>query len=308
MKKITIATRGSALALWQANHIKSLLENKYKEIEIELSIIKTKGDIILDVPLAKVGGKGLFVKEIEDALLSGQADLAVHSMKDVPMVLPHGLMLGAIPEREDKYDIFLSNLYKNVDELPQNAIVGTSSLRRQAQILALRPDLQIKMLRGNVQTRINKMLAGEYDAIILAAAGIKRLGLSVPYQMPLIAPQFLPACGQGALGIEVRSDRQDILDMISFLNHEETKICVEAERSFLKSLDGGCQVPIAAISKLNGNTISLEGLVAEPDASKIIRYTLTDTIENRIQLGENLAKTILENGASEILQRLYNQQ
>lgn len=308
MKKITIATRGSALALWQANHIKSLLENKYNEIEIELSIIKTKGDIILDVPLAKVGGKGLFVKEIEDALLSGQADLAVHSMKDVPMVLPHGLMLGAIPEREDKYDIFLSNLYKNVDELPQNAIVGTSSLRRQAQILALRPDLQIKMLRGNVQTRINKMLAGEYDAIILAAAGIKRLGLSVPYQMPLIAPQFLPACGQGALGIEVRSDRQDILDMISFLNHEETKICVEAERSFLKSLDGGCQVPIAAISKLNGNTISLEGLVAEPDASKIIRYTLTDTIENRIQLGEYLAKTILENGASEILQRLYNQQ
>ncbi len=308
MKKITIATRGSALALWQANHIKSLLENKYNEIEIELSIIKTKGDIILDVPLAKVGGKGLFVKEIEDALLSGQADLAVHSMKDVPMVLPDGLMLGAIPEREDKYDMFLSNLYKNVEELPQNAIVGTSSLRRQAQILALRPDLQIKMLRGNVQTRINKMLAGEYDAIILAAAGIKRLGLSVPYQMPLVAPQFLPACGQGALGIEIRSDRQDILDMISFLNHEETKICVEAERSFLKSLDGGCQVPIAAISKLEKDTVTLEGLVAEPDASKIIRYTLTDTIENRIQLGENLAKTILENGASEILQRLYNQQ
>ncbi len=306
MKKIIIATRGSALALWQANHIKSLLEKQYHDIEIELNIIKTKGDIILDVPLAKVGGKGLFVKEIEDALLSGQADLAVHSMKDVPMVLPQGLILAAIPEREDRYDVFLSKKYKNIDELPQNAIVGTSSLRRQAQILALRSDLEIKMLRGNVQTRINKMLAGEYDAIILAAAGIKRLGLEVPYQMPLVAPKFLPACGQGALGIEIREDRKDILSMLSFLNHEETKVCVEAERSFLKALDGGCQVPIAAISKLEGDKITLEGLVAEPDATKIIRHTLTDTIENRIQLGETLAKTILENGAKEILQHLYN--
>ncbi len=308
MKKITIATRGSALALWQANHIKSLLEKQYQDIRIELSIIKTKGDIILDVPLAKVGGKGLFVKEIEDALLSGQADLAVHSMKDVPMVLPKGLTLAAIPEREDRYDVFLSKQYKNIDELPQKAILGTSSLRRQAQILALRSDLEIKMLRGNVQTRINKMLAGEYDAIILAAAGIKRLGLEVPYQMPLIAPQFLPACGQGALGIEIREDRTDMLTMLSFLNHYETQVCVEAERSFLKALDGGCQVPIAAVSKLNGNSITLEGLVANPDASKIIRYTLTDNIENRVKLGENLAKTILENGASEILQQLYNQE
>ena len=308
MKKIIIATRGSALALWQANHIKSLLENQYQDIEIELKIIKTKGDIILDVPLAKVGGKGLFVKEIEDALLSGQADLAVHSMKDVPMVLPQGLILAAIPEREDRYDVFLSKNYTNINELPQNAIVGTSSLRRQAQILALRSDLQIKMLRGNVQTRINKMLAGEYDAIILAAAGIKRLGLEVPHQMPLTAPHFLPACGQGALGIEIREDRKDILSMLAFLNHQETQFCVEAERSFLKALNGGCQVPIAAISKLEENKITLEGLVAQPDASQIIRYTLTDNVENRIQLGENLAKTILENGASEILQHLYNQE
>ncbi len=308
MKKITIATRGSALALWQANHIKELLQNKYKELEVELSIIKTKGDIILDVPLAKVGGKGLFVKEIEDALLSGSADLAVHSMKDVPMVLPPKLILGAIPEREDRYDVFLSKNYKNLDELPLNAVLGTSSLRRQAQILALRPDLSIKMLRGNVQTRINKMLNGEFDAIILASAGIKRLGLSVPYQVKLTAPKFLPACGQGALGIEIREDRQDIIDLIAFLNHKETQICVEAERSFLKALDGGCQVPIASHSQLKGDTLILEGLVAEPDASKIIRYTLEDNIQNRVALGENLAGKILENGGKEILEHLYNEE
>lgn len=308
MKKITIATRGSALALWQANHIKELLQNKYKDLEVELSIIKTKGDIILDVPLAKVGGKGLFVKEIEDALLSGSADLAVHSMKDVPMVLPPKLTLGAIPERENRYDVFLSKNYKNLDELPKNAVLGTSSLRRQAQILALRPDLTIKILRGNVQTRINKMLNGEYDAIILASAGINRLGLSVPYQVALTAPQFLPACGQGALGIEIHEDRQDIIDLIAFLNHKETQICVEAERSFLKSLDGGCQVPIASHSQLKGDTLILEGLVAEPDASKIIRYTLEDSTQNRIALGENLAKKILENGGKEILEHLYNEE
>lgn len=305
MKKITIATRGSALALWQANHIKELLQKKYEGLEVDLSIIKTKGDIILDVPLAKVGGKGLFVKEIEDALLNGSADLAVHSMKDVPMELPKGLVLGAIPEREDRNDVFLSDKYQSLDELPQNAVLGTSSLRRQAQILALRPDLEIKMLRGNVQTRINKMLAGEYDAIILAKAGIKRLGLSVPYQTALSAPDFLPACGQGALGIEIREDRKDIMDMIAFLNHEETKICVEAERSFLKALEGGCQVPIASFSKLEDGTLTLEGLVGEPDGSKIIRHTLQDKAENRILLGEKLARTILDKGAKEILERLY---
>lgn len=305
MKKITIATRGSALALWQANHIKDLLQKNYSDLDVELSIIKTKGDIILDVPLAKVGGKGLFVKEIEDALLNGSADLAVHSMKDVPMELPQGLILGAVPEREDRNDVFLSDRFASVEDLPQNAVVGTSSLRRQAQILALRPDLTIKMLRGNVQTRINKMTAGDYDAIILAKAGIKRLGLTTAFQKDLTAPAFLPACGQGALGIEVREDRKDILELIAFLNHEETKICVEAERAFLKSLDGGCQVPIAAYSELHGGSITLEGLVAEPDASKIIRKTLNDSADNRIQLGQNLAKAILESGGKEILERLY---
>lgn len=306
MKKITIATRGSALALWQANHIKERLQQQYKDLEVELSIIKTKGDIILDVPLAKVGGKGLFVKEIEDALLTGTADLAVHSMKDVPMVLPEGLTLGAIPERENRYDVFLSKNYHSLDALPQHAVLGTSSLRRQAQVLALRPDLTIKMLRGNVQTRINKMLNGEFDAIILASAGIKRLGLSVPYEVPLTPPQFLPACGQGALGIEIRKDRQDIIERIAFLNHRETQICVEAERSFLKTLDGGCQVPIASHSQLNGNTLIFEGLVAEPNAGRVIRYTLEDNVENRIALGENVAGKILENGGKEILEQLYN--
>lgn len=307
MKKVTIATRGSALALWQAEHIKSCLQEKYAGLEVELNIIKTKGDIILDVPLAKVGGKGLFVKEIEEALLSGEADLAVHSMKDVPMVLPQGLVLGAIPQREVFTDLYLSAKYPSLESLPQGAILGTSSLRRQAQVLALRPDLKINFLRGNVGTRLNKMMEGQYDAIILASAGIKRLGLSAPFEQELAPPSFLPAAGQGALGIEIREDRQDIQELIAFLNHEETRICVEAERAFLAALDGGCQVPIAAMARLEGETVSLEGLVAEPDASQVLRQKLTAKTEDRKALGVEVAQSLLTGGAKEILDRLYKE-
>lgn len=306
MNRLTIATRGSKLALWQAKHIKARLEAQYPNLDVKLLTIKTKGDNITDVPLSKIGGKGLFVKEIEEALLSKKADIAVHSMKDVPMLLPKGLILGAIPEREILSDLFLSKNYRDLDHLPIEATLGTSSLRRQAQVLSLRPDLKITFLRGNVETRLRKMMEGEYDAIILASAGIKRLGLSAPYEMELCPPKFLPAVGQGALGIEIREDDTKIAEYISFLNHEETRICVEAERAFLATLDGGCQVPIAGIAIKDGDNLRLEGLVAEPNASQIIRKTLHGTVENRIELAQKLAHELLNAGAKEILDRLYS--
>ena len=243
-KNLVIATRGSQLALWQAEHVKACLESLEPGLNISLRVIKTRGDIILDVPLSKVGGKGLFVKEIEEALLDGSADLAVHSIKDVPMVLPEGLVLGCVPQREICVDCLLSNRYASLDELPQGARVGTSSLRRQAQLLNLRPDLEILSLRGNVDTRLRKMKEGEYDAIVLASAGLKRLGLSADRMHHFEAASFVPAVGQGALGIECRGDDSEVLELLSRMEHRPTRICVEAERGFLAGLDGGCQVPI----------------------------------------------------------------
>lgn len=313
MKKIVIATRGSALALWQANHIKALLLERYPDLHVELLILKTRGDVILDVPLAKVGGKGVFVKEIEDALLCGRADLAVHSMKDVPMVLPEGLILGAVPQREVKGDLFLSERYDDLAALPPGATLGTSSLRRQAQVLAMRPDINVTMLRGNVETRLRKMREGQYDAIILACAGVKRLGLSASREAGLTAPDFLPAVGQGALGVEMRADREDLRELTAFLEHMPTRICVEAERGFLAGLDGGCQVPIAADAQLKDGKLSLEGLVAEPDGSVILRRTLQRHIDGNSEhavaqaeeMGKKLADELLEAGARAILERLY---
>ena len=271
MEKLVIATRGSRLALWQANHVKDSLEAVHPGLAVELNIIKTKGDIILDVPLAKVGGKGLFVKEIEEALLSGAADIAVHSMKDVPMELPEGLILGIVPEREDPTDLFLSVDYDSLENLPAGAVVGTSSLRRQAQVLAQRPDLEVVSLRGNVDTRLRKLTEGQFAAIIMATAGMKRLGLSVPKECPLAPPAFIPAVGQGALGIEFREDRKDLAEMLSFMEHRPTRICVEAERGLLAGLDGGCQVPIAGHAEmLDDGTFELEGLVGEVDGSVIL--------------------------------------
>ena len=313
MKKLVIATRGSALALWQANHIKALLQERHARLDVELLVLKTRGDVILDVPLAKVGGKGLFVKEIEEALLEGRADLAVHSMKDVPMVQPEGLTLGVVPEREVKSDLFLSERYDDLAALPPGATLGTSSLRRQAQVLAARPDIRVALLRGNVETRLRKMREGQYDAIILACAGVKRLGLSASREHVLAAPGFLPAVGQGALGVEMRSDREDLRELTAFLEHAPTRLCVEAERGFLAGLDGGCQVPIAADAELKNGEILLEGLVAEPDGSRVLRRSVRGDVgesaesgaERARKLGEGLARELLEAGARGILERLY---
>ena len=310
MKKVIIATRGSQLALWQAEHVRQRLMAQYAGLEVELLVLRTKGDIILDVPLAKVGGKGLFVKEIEDALLSGAADIAVHSMKDVPMVLPEGLTLGAVPEREVCNDLFLSEKYASLSDLPSGAVLGTSSLRRQAQVLAMRPDITVSMLRGNVETRLRKMKEGQYDAIILARAGVKRLGLGATFQQDLTPPDFLPAVGQGALGVEMREDRQDVRELLAFLEHEPTRLCVMAERAFLRRLDGGCQVPIAAHAVLEGGRLSLKALVAGVDGRTVIRGSLDcdATGEEAERTGCALAEDMLGRGAADILAELYEGQ
>ncbi len=303
MTTLCIATRGSQLALWQANHIKTLLNNINPSLEIKLEIIKTQGDIILDVALAKVGGKGLFVKEIEEALLDKRADIAVHSLKDVPMNLPQGLTIATYLEREIPFDLFLSEKYKSFEELPQNAILGTSSLRRQAQALKLRPDLDVKLLRGNVETRINKMKANDYDAIILAQAGVKRLNLSATYMQNLLPPDFLPAVGQGALALEVREDDTALLELLKVLDHAETRNCVEAERSFMRRLEGGCQVPIAAYATIaEDKKVCLQARVARPNGLETINAQASS--DNPVQLGIDLADKMLELGAKKILDDL----
>ncbi len=308
LKKLTIATRGSKLALWQAEHIKSLLVGRHPGLEVELLLIKTKGDIILDVPLAKVGGKGLFVKEIEEALLDGRADLAVHSMKDVPMELPQGLILGAVPRREDPADLLLSSIYPNLAALPQGAAVGTSSLRRQAQLLALRPDLDIVSLRGNVDTRLRKLAEGRFAAIVMAAAGLNRLGLSAAMQTRLEPPAFLPAAGQGALGIEFAESRADLKEALAFLDHPPTRICVEAERGFLAGLEGGCQVPIAAHAVMTGPcAFELEGLVSGCRGERIVRQKISGLAFTPRQSGLLLAERVKEAGGGEILRELYDE-
>jgi hydroxymethylbilane synthase len=306
MRRLTIATRGSKLALWQAEHIRSLLEGRLG-IDVSLLVLKTKGDIIQDVPLAKVGGKGLFVKEIEEALLDGRADLAVHSMKDVPMELPEGLVLGAVPPRENPADILLSVRHFSLADLPAGARIGTSSLRRQAQLLALRPDISIVSLRGNVDTRIRKLMDGEFDAIVMAAAGMNRLGLSAPSMVPLSPPAFLPAAGQGALGIEFRADRRELRDALAFLNHPETFACVAAERGFLAGLEGGCQVPIAAFAAIapDGKSLTLEGLVADPAGTRGIRRSITGDPGEARTLGLALADTVKAAGGVAILREYY---
>ncbi len=306
MPRLTIATRGSQLALWQANHIRDCLMAQNPDLTIELSIIRTKGDKILDVPLSQVGGKGLFVKEIEEALLSGEADLAVHSIKDVPMVLPEGLTLGAIPSRAPFTDCLCSEKYASLDEVPQGATVGTSSLRRQAQLLALRPDLKIVSLRGNVDTRLRKLKEGQFAAIVLATAGLKRLGLSAAHMAELDPKDFVPAVGQGALGIECRANDTGTLDLLARLNDAATRTCVEAERAFLLGLDGGCQVPIGAHATLAGDgTVMLDGLVGETDGSRILRKKTQAPGTKAHELGLKLAKELLDLGADAILARLY---
>jgi hydroxymethylbilane synthase len=303
-KKIVIGTRGSQLALWQANHIKTALEISFSNYSVELSIIKTKGDIILDVPLAKVGGKGLFVKEIEEALLGGRIDVAVHSMKDMPSEIPGGLRIGAIPERENPTDVLITNSGKTFFQLNPGAKIGTSSLRRAAQLLHARSDIQIVPLRGNLDTRIKKLSSEHLDAIVLAAAGVKRLGLEYRITEYLDQSLMLPAVGQGALCIEIRDQDPVIGPLIASLDHDRTRKVVTAERAFLKRLEGGCQTPIAAYGKLNAGTLSLTGLVADTDGSAMIRETLAGPEHQSEKLGRELAELLLSMGAKQILDKL----
>ncbi|WP_206617492.1 hydroxymethylbilane synthase [Geovibrio thiophilus] len=305
MKKVRIATRGSMLALWQANHIKALLEKEHK-VECELLVIKTQGDKILDVPLAKIGGKGLFVKEIETALLENEADIAVHSMKDVPMLLPEGLELYASPEGETPEDAFVSVKYKTIADLPQNAVVGTSSLRRKVQLARLRPDLEIKDLRGNVNTRLRKLDDGEYDAIILARAGLVRLEYHDRVTDVISAEDMLPAVCQGILGIEVRSDDKESKQLLDFLRHEPTETRVRCERTFLRRLEGGCQAPIAGHSVIEGDRIIMKGLVSDLIGETYIEAENKGSVQDAAEIGYELAESILAAGGKEILDEIYS--
>ena len=305
MKTLKIATRQSPLALWQAEHIKQRLEQMYADVHVELVTFVTQGDKILDTPLAKIGGKGLFVKELEAALLDGRADLAVHSMKDVPMQLPEGLTLAVTCEREDPFDAFVSNEYENFDALPIGAKLGTSSLRRKCQLLKARPDLEVIDLRGNVGTRLSKLDAGQYDASILASAGLKRLGLQDRIRHTLSPELSLPAVGQGALGLECRADDQATLALILPLMHVETDTCVRAERAFNAYLEGGCQVPIAAYATLTGDTLSIEGRVGGVDGQILLVAQQQGLTTQAQQLGEQLAQDLLAQGAGELLKALH---
>lgn len=291
--------------MWQAKHVAGLIQAVHPDMEVAFKVVKTSGDKILDVPLAKVGGKGLFVKEIEEAILAGEADLAVHSMKDVPAELVSGLTLGVMPERDDSSDCLLSMHYPDLNSLPTGAVVGTSSLRRQAQLLAQRPDLNVKTLRGNLDTRVNKLRQNEYEAIVVASVGLKRLGLQAPYSYRLFPPEFFPALGQGALGIEYPEDNTQLSSLLSALDHASTRVTVTAERSFLHELEGGCQVPIGGMARVEGQQVTLQGLVADLRGERMILETDTAKWSQAESLGRSLARRVLDRGGREILREVY---
>lgn len=302
-KKLVIASRESMLAMWQAKHIQSTLQKMYPECEISILGMTTKGDQILDKTLSKIGGKGLFIKELEQALQDGRADLAVHSIKDVPMDLPEGFALAAIGERANPFDAFVSNHYENLASLPEGAVVGTSSLRREAQLRASFPHLQIKPLRGNVQTRLAKLDNGEYDAIILAAAGLERLELHERIRCVLPPDQSLPAAGQGALGIEIAAHRSDLIEVLLPLNHAKTAACVTAERALARALGGSCQVPLAAYCTADDHgVLTLNGLVGHPDGSEILSASAQAPAEYADALGRAVAKKLADDGAIELIE------
>ncbi len=302
---LKIGTRGSKLALTQSHWVKEKIEKKHSHIQVELVRIKTTGDKILDSPLSEIGGKGLFVKEIEDALLENRVDMAVHSVKDVPAELPEPLMVSVFPKREDPHDALLSRDNLTLDGLPLHARVGTSSLRRITQLLYIRPDLDTVPVRGNVDTRIRKLESGEFHAIILAVAGLKRLGLASRIDERISSHLLMPAIGQGALGLEVRQEDQKTMDLISFLNHGPTEMTVRAERAFLQELEGGCQVPIAAIGSLNDENLYLRGMVANLDGTEILKDEITGKKDKAEELGITLAKRLLDAGGREILRDIY---
>jgi hydroxymethylbilane synthase len=304
-KTIRIATRKSPLALWQAEHVAALLENTFPGVTTELVKMSTQGDKILDAPLAKIGGKGLFVKELEVGMLEGTADIAVHSMKDVPVEFPEGLHLGAILSREDPTDAFVSNKFRLIKELPTYARIGTSSLRRQCQVKALYSDAEILTLRGNVNTRLAKLDAGDYDAIILASAGLKRLGMAGRITERLDTAISLPAIGQGAIGIECRSDDVEINALLKQLHDVDTGLCVSAERAMNARLQGGCQVPIAGFAEIQGGGLSMRGLVGNPDGSQIFRSEANGKFEEAQAIGIKIAEDLLAQGADKILKALY---
>lgn len=304
MKKLIIATRGSKLALWQSEHVKAELEKAHLGLEVELSVMMTKGDKILDTPLAKIGGKGLFTKELEEAMLRGEAHIAVHSLKDVPMEFPKGLKLGVITKREDVRDAMLSEKYASLETLPHGAVVGTTSLRRRMQLLKLRPDFVIKNLRGNVNTRIRKLKEGEFDAIILASAGINRLGLAheVAHFVPISKDVMIPASGQAALGIEIVDD-PEVERLVSVLNDQNAIIETRVERDFVTILEGGCQVPIGVNAEIEGENLHVKAILGMPDGSEMMSESITSTRAEYANVGKALAQSVLERGAKALLER-----
>jgi hydroxymethylbilane synthase len=303
---LRIATRKSPLALWQAEHVKSCLMQAHEGLNVELVTFTTQGDKILDTPLAKIGGKGLFVKELETAILEGKADIAAHSIKDVPVEFPEGLFLSTILEREEPCDAFVSNKIDSVQKLPIGAVIGTCSLRRRSQLLSKRPDLKIKDLRGNVNSRLKKLDDGKYDAIILACAGLIRLEMADRIKQRISSSWILPAVGQGAVGLEAREDDKETLELISVLHHQDTADRITAERALNRQLQGGCQVPIASYAMLDGDTLHLQALVGEPDGSEIITGDISGHRSDAEQLGTTLADDLLSRGAKEILEKLYS--
>ena len=303
-KKIVIASRESALAMWQAKHIQSRLQALYPETTVEILGMTTTGDQILDSPLARIGGKGLFVKELEQALADGRADLAVHSMKDVPMNLPDGFMMAAVGEREDARDAFVSNDFASLEDLPNGSIVGTSSLRRQSQLQARFPHLKIESLRGNLQTRLRKLDEGQYAAIILAAAGLIRLGLESRIRQLIATSDSIPAVGQGALGIEINANRPDMLAVLAPLNHAETAACVEAERGMSRALAGNCTVPLGAYAQIQNNTLNITGFVASVDGKAMVKEQASGNPSEAEKLGQLLAQKLVDLGAAKILATL----
>lgn len=302
--RMVIASRESALAMWQARHVQSHLAALYRGIDVSILGVTTQGDRLADASLAKAGGKGLFVKELEDALAQGRADLAVHSMKDVPMHLPIGFELAAVMERADPRDAFISNRWRSLAELPAASVVGSSSLRRESQIRARYPRLRIAALRGNVPTRLRKLDAGQFDAIILAAAGLKRLGLEERITALLTPEESLPAVGQGALGLECRAERQDLLELLAPLNHRATALCVTAERAFSRALAGSCNVPLGGFAELSGARIRLRGFVGAPDGSRLVRDEAEAPADDPVALGHALAGKLRAQGAEAILAAL----
>lgn len=304
---IRIGTRKSALALWQAEHISAALQRLYPNITVELVHFNTKGDRILEKPLAQVGGKGLFTAELEEAMHKGDIDIAVHSLKDMPTELPEGLTLGAISAREVPYDALVSPVYKTLDKLPEGARVGTSSLRRQAQLLHVRPDLKVEVIRGNVQTRLSKIETEKLDGVILAQAGLKRLGLDDQITQVFKADEMIPAVGQGALAIECRADDTEMLEMLAPINDEATRYVVEGERSFLRQLNGGCQVPMGVHGTINKGQLTLKAMIASLDGKTVYEGEISGPAKKAEILGKNLAKALYEEGGKHIVDALIEE-